>query len=230
MDYNLLVEIEPGSFMIEEETEQRSNTVGSDLITPLGFVYSQYCCMFKKHQDEAKENLLPLVKDLSSDAEPTLLTLSKRVEQMEKFKLFFKENILDLSSLESGEADSVNLEQTQIAISPEVNSNNISGHTANASDNAPSSDVSQPIRTDPKSSEDKTVDDFLDLKEKERVSNTASILLLDQKNIQLESQHKESKLRVSDSSIASRQTSAESEQMSINQKIPYNQKVEQGLM
>ncbi|CAJ0903018.1 22646_t:CDS:2, partial [Entrophospora sp. SA101] len=40
----------------------------------------------------------------------------------------------------SDEADSVNLEQTQIAISPEVNSNNISGHTANASDNAPSSD------------------------------------------------------------------------------------------
>nr|CAG8643813.1 15254_t:CDS:2 [Entrophospora candida] len=70
----------------------------------------------------------------------------------------------------SDEADSVNLEQTQIAISPEVNSNNISGHIANTSDNAPSSDVSQPIRTDPKSSEDKTVDDFLDLKEKERVS------------------------------------------------------------
>ncbi|CAG8834807.1 25644_t:CDS:2, partial [Gigaspora margarita] len=67
--------------------------------------------------------------------------------------------------------DSVNLEQTQSAISPEVNSNNISEQTDDTSENAPNSDVCQSIHTEPKSSEDKEKDDFLDRIEKERVSN-----------------------------------------------------------
>ncbi|CAH1769987.1 7163_t:CDS:1, partial [Entrophospora sp. SA101] len=119
----------------------------------------------------------------------------------------------------------------------------------NTSDNASSAPVEwvEPRVSDlTKSLEDKKIDDFLDLKEKERVSNmmernrekniqhtisseinsTTEIfqdtINQDQKTIQLESQ-----------------TFAESEQITINQiqdtipseiaKIPYNQKVEQGL-
>ncbi|CAJ0854471.1 16774_t:CDS:2 [Entrophospora sp. SA101] len=110
----------------------------------------------------------------------------------------------------------------------------------NTSDNASNSDVCQelkircstsPIPTETKSSEDKVVDDFMDRKEKERVSNiirkrNKGKKIQDQKLIQKTIQSEWAEPKVGDSS----QTSAESEQVSIDQKIPYNQKVEQGLM
>ncbi|CAH1771077.1 4704_t:CDS:1, partial [Entrophospora sp. SA101] len=75
------------------------------------------------------------------------------------------------------------------------------------SNDASSSEIYQPIRTDPKSMEDKAVDEFLDQVEKESVSNM------------MKERNREKRFR-----------DQESEQMSIDQKIPYNQKVEQGLI
>ncbi|CAJ0913662.1 7658_t:CDS:1, partial [Entrophospora sp. SA101] len=89
----------------------------------------------------------------------------------------------------------------------------------NTSDNTSNSDVCQesitqcsasPIHTESKSLEDKKVDEFLESECKRHISN--------------EIRERNTEKKIQD------HTSAESEQVSIDQKIPYNQKVEQDLM
>ncbi|RHZ67015.1 hypothetical protein Glove_303g156 [Diversispora epigaea] len=163
--------------------------------------------------------------------------------------------------------NSVNLKQTQSAIFPEINSNNnldhpssaekvenildnISNNSATASDNSDiyqESDIqySEPlIRTNPKSPEDKEIDDFQDRVHKEQISNeirerkreaklraqdTSSIISHEQKSIQ-----SNSRLQVSNSSTSSHnkqsQNGIPSKIVKTSKiKIPYNQKVERGL-
>ncbi|CAG8806031.1 6415_t:CDS:2 [Gigaspora margarita] len=134
---------------------------------------------------------------------------------------------------ENGSTDSLNLEQVQSDISPKINSNNTPKQVENTSDDASYPDICQesknqcftsPIYMKPKSLEDKAVDDFLDLQNKEIVSN-----MMRERNREKKFQDQES----------IQKTSAKSEQMSTDQthntispkiKIPYDQKVERGLM
>ncbi|CAH1769759.1 6201_t:CDS:1, partial [Entrophospora sp. SA101] len=146
-------------------------------------------------------------------------------------------------SNEDDSTDSVNLDQTQVqnSISPEVNSNNISEQIVDTSfNNAPNSG-------------DKEINDFLDQKVKEKVSNMMRDINREKKLLR---SNKDPTSRTQEALLSSQDTSSiESEQMPIDQdiseapinqaqgtisskitgtsttvlKIPYNQKVEQGL-
>ncbi|CAG8814687.1 15590_t:CDS:2, partial [Gigaspora rosea] len=127
----------------------------------------------------------------------------------------------------NGSTDSLNLEQVQSDISPEINPNNTPKQVENISNDASNPDICQesknqcftsPIYMKPKSLEDKAVDDFLDLQNKEIVSN-----MMRERNREKKFQDQESIQRIS----------TESEQVSIDQthnaispeiKIPYDQK------
>nr|CAG8649592.1 15754_t:CDS:2 [Entrophospora candida] len=96
-----------------------------------------------------------------------------------------------------------------------------------------SSETCQPIRTDPKSLEDKKIDDFLDLTEKGRVSNmmkerNREKRFRDQESIQKTSFSSENPTTEVRSAISHKIISQDTIPSEIA-KIPYNQKVEQCL-
>jgi len=137
-------------------------------------------------------------------------------------------------------------------VSLEKNSGNNPEKIENISDNTSSSDICQEsgisishISAEPKSLEEKEINDFLYEKNKERVSNeirernreklktTPSIIIYEQKTLQSNSQHEgassDSTLsRISNSEASSK--AHKSEQTPINQKVTRNQMVEQGLI
>ncbi|RHZ87124.1 hypothetical protein Glove_40g37 [Diversispora epigaea] len=104
------------------------------------------------------------------------------------------------------------------------------------------------ISAEPKSLEEKEINDFLYEKNKERVSNeirkrnrekkfqtqdTPSIIIREQKNLQSNSQHEGASIDSTLSRISNSEASAKahkSEQISIDQKVTRNQMVEQGLI
>ncbi|CAJ0913418.1 16177_t:CDS:2, partial [Entrophospora sp. SA101] len=92
-------------------------------------------------------------------------------------------------------------------------------NTTSVSEEIPvSSEIKRPIRTDPKSLEDKKINDFLDLTEKERVSNM------------MKERNREKKIQRTISSEINSTTEISQDTIpSEISKIPYNQKVEQGL-
>nr|CAG8607061.1 7193_t:CDS:2 [Entrophospora candida] len=122
--------------------------------------------------------------------------------------------------------DSKPLEQTQNTISSEINSDNTPEQMENTSDNVSNSDVCQKliaqcstssIYTETKSLEDKEINDFLDRKAKEKLSDI------------MRDRNREKKLlRNNEDSISWTQEAQGT--ISSEIKIPYNQKVEQGLM
>nr|CAG8436537.1 3709_t:CDS:2 [Entrophospora candida] len=122
---------------------------------------------------------------------------------------------INCHSNEDDSIDSVNLDQTQVqdSISPEVNSNNIFEQIVDISfDNAPNS-------------EDKEINDFLDRKVKEKVGNMMRDINRKKKLLRTEAQSTVS------SEIVEASTTVPDTKCNFPEiKIPYNQKVEQGLM
>ncbi|RHZ43977.1 hypothetical protein Glove_784g6 [Diversispora epigaea] len=150
--------------------------------------------------------------------------------------------------------DSVSLEKNSGSHPEKIEniSDNTSSHEVTASGN---SDICQEsgistshISAEPKSLEEKEINDFLYEKNKERVSNeirernrekkvqtqdTPSIIIREQKNLQSNSQHEGASIDSTLSRISNSEASAKahkSEQISIDQKVTRNQMVEQGLI
>ncbi|RIA87126.1 hypothetical protein C1645_777957 [Glomus cerebriforme] len=110
------VRINPRSFIIEEEQEQRGDSIlsifgtiaafyssmvfiyvflfGVDLVRPWGIAHIG-CCGFKKLENETKEKLIKAVTppDLESGME-------NRIILLEEFNQFLRENVVDVSLLE----------------------------------------------------------------------------------------------------------------------------------
>ncbi|CAH1768595.1 5811_t:CDS:1, partial [Entrophospora sp. SA101] len=116
------------------------------------------------------------------------------------------------------------LEQTQNTISSEINSDNT---PEQMEDNASNSDVCQklitqcsalPIHAESKSLEVKEINNFLDRKEKEKVSNIMRDINREKKLLR---SNKDSTFRTQEALLTSQDTpSIESEQMPIDQDIP----------
>ncbi|CAG8657761.1 19432_t:CDS:2, partial [Racocetra fulgida] len=120
----------------------------------------------------------------------------------------------------------------ELSISPEINSNNTTEETKSRVSNSSSTVLSIGVKF--KSSEDKEMDDFLICKEKERVSNMMRERNREKKLQRTISSEINSTTEISHSKkiIQSEpETFDESEKITISEakKIPYNQKVEQGL-
>ncbi|CAG8693584.1 16346_t:CDS:2 [Cetraspora pellucida] len=142
-----------------------SNTQSNDLLRELNAKLLAKIAELRKENAKIKTENTKL-KQNKEDIEDVLQIKQASVTSQLLILLSIKNH--------SGKDDStnfVNLEQTQSAISPKVNSNNISEQTDDMSKNTSNSDVCQSIYTKPNLSEDKEKNDFLNRIEKERVSN-----------------------------------------------------------
>ncbi|CAG8706658.1 6064_t:CDS:2, partial [Cetraspora pellucida] len=155
------------------------NTQSNDLLRKLNAKLLAEIAELRKKNAEIKVENTKLKQDKEdievrfakleqNDKEKTdlIAKLEWDVSQIKQALVTSQSLILLLIKNHSGEddsIDSVNLKQTQSAISSEVNSNNISEQTDDTSKNVSNSD--------PNSSEDKEMDNFLDHIEKKRVSN-----------------------------------------------------------
>ncbi|RIA94139.1 hypothetical protein C1645_818523 [Glomus cerebriforme] len=113
-DNDVTIRINPRSFIIEEEQEQRNDTIisifgtiaafyssmvfiyvflfGVDLMKPWGIAHER-CCGFRKLEEGIQETLINVVSPPKGDMEA-------RINILEEFNRFLRENVIDLSLLE----------------------------------------------------------------------------------------------------------------------------------